>query len=103
LLLRVVFQDLIHLVTFRVPNVTWDTWRYTYFAARRLRDGVLTQDELEMVIRRMFVRRRHRKRHPERRARLPILRGMSLEGQGSPKRLISPPRQEQQAQRDASA
>ncbi|HVS65192.1 MAG TPA: hypothetical protein VMT85_17000 [Thermoanaerobaculia bacterium] len=78
LLLSVITQDLLHLVTLRVPNVTWDTWRYGYFAARRLRDGTLTQDELETVIRRMFVRRRHRKRHPNRRARLPILRGMSL-------------------------
>jgi hypothetical protein len=78
LLWSVMVQDVVHLVTLRVPNVTWDTWRFAYFAARRLRDGELTQGELETAIRRMFVKRRHRKRHPERRARLPILRGMSL-------------------------
>jgi hypothetical protein len=78
LLFAIVYQDLRHLASLRAPTVTWDTLRYAYFAARRLRDGQLTQDELETVIRRMFVRRRHRKRYPDRRARLPILRGMSL-------------------------
>jgi hypothetical protein len=78
LLSGILYQDLLHLLTLRVPNVTWDTVRFGVAAARRLRDGVLTQEELENAIRRMFVRRRHRRRHPERRARLPILRGMSL-------------------------
>lgn len=78
LLWNVMVQDVLHVLTLRVPNVTWDTWRHGYFAARRLRDGQLTQEELERVIRQMFVKRRHRKRHPDRRARLPILRGMSL-------------------------
>ncbi|HVS14070.1 MAG TPA: hypothetical protein VMV46_09100 [Thermoanaerobaculia bacterium] len=78
LLIGILYQDLVHLLTLRLPNVTWDTVRFGFVAARRLRDGVLTQDQLENAIRHMFVRRRHRRRHPDRPTRLPILRGMSL-------------------------
>lgn len=77
LITTILHQDLRELLALRLPTVTWDTLRGA-LVARPLRDGRLTQPVLEDNIRRVFVHRRHRRRFPRRRARLPILRGMSL-------------------------
>lgn len=78
LLFGLLLQDLRSLFTLRLPHVTWDVVRYGYVAARRLRDGIATQGELEAALRKIFVHRSHRLSHPERRIRLPILDGLSL-------------------------
>lgn len=71
-------QDLIHLLTFRLPNVTWSVLRSGVRATRKLRDGTTTRAELEDAVRRIFVRTAHRLRFPERRVGLPLLEGLSL-------------------------
>ena len=77
-LLGLLWQDLLHLLSLRLPTLTWDVVRHGYVAARKLRDGVITQAELEDAIRHIFTKRRHRRRHPQRAIRMPILEGLSL-------------------------
>ncbi len=47
-------------------------------AARLLREGSITRPALEDALRKIFVRQRHRRRHPERRIHLPIVEALSL-------------------------
>jgi hypothetical protein len=78
-ILGLIIQDLRHLLELRLPTLTWDVVRYGILAARRLKEGTVTQAELEDALRHIFVKRRHRKHHPERRIRIPLLaQGMSL-------------------------
>lgn len=71
-------QDLIHLLNLRLPTFTWDTLLSGTWAARRLKEKVIKQSELELAIRRMFIKRRHRRKYPERRVRMPVVNAMSL-------------------------
>jgi hypothetical protein len=71
-------QDLAHLLALRLPTVTWDCVRAGLAAAAGLRSGTITRAELEGYMRRVFVERSHRVRHPERRIRMPFLRAMSV-------------------------
>ena len=71
-------QDLIHLLNLRLPTFTWDTLLSGTWAARRLKEKVIKQSELELAIRRMFIKRRHRRKYPERRVRMPVVDAMSL-------------------------
>lgn len=71
-------QDLLHLLDRRLPTLTWDVVRSGVRAANRLRKGTVSRGELEHAIRRVFVKRRHRRRHPERRIRLPLLHTLSI-------------------------
>ena len=71
-------QDLFHLLALRLPTVTWDCVRSGLAAAAGLRSGAITRPELESHMRRVFVKRAHRKNHPERRVRMPFLRAMSI-------------------------
>ncbi|HVR29307.1 MAG TPA: NTP transferase domain-containing protein [Thermoanaerobaculia bacterium] len=71
-------QDFLHLLALRLPTVTWDCVRSGLAAAAGLRRGAITREELEGHMRRVFVTRSHRLRHPERRVRMPFLRAMSL-------------------------
>lgn len=71
-------QDLLHLAQLRLPTFSWDVLRYGTVAARKLKDGIITQDELEIALRHMFLRRRHRRRHPERRIQTPVRGALSL-------------------------
>ncbi len=75
---RLLAQDLKHLLTLRVPNVTWSVMGTGVLAARKLRAGTITRQELENAVRRIFVTVKHRIRSPERRVSLPILEGLSL-------------------------
>ena len=71
-------QDFIHLLNLRLPTFTWDTLLSGTWAARRLKEKVIQQSELELAIRRMFIKRRHRRKYPERRVRMPVIDAMSL-------------------------
>ncbi len=78
LIFGILFHDLLHLLKLQAPTLTGDMAVSGWKAARKLRDQKLTQPELESAIRRLFAKSSHRKRHPERRTRLPILEGLSL-------------------------
>jgi hypothetical protein len=71
-------QDLAQLLSLRLPTVTWDSVSSGIAAANGLRRGTITRAQLERHMRRVFVERGHRKRHPERRVRVPFLRAMSI-------------------------
>lgn len=71
-------QDLLHLASFRLPTLTWDVVRSGVRAANRLRTGTITRAQLETALRNVFVKRRHRRRYPERAVRLPMLPALSL-------------------------
>ena len=71
-------QDFIHLLNLRLPTFTWDTLLSGTWAARRLKEKVIQQSELEFAIRRMFIKRRHRRKYPERKVRMPVVNAMSL-------------------------
>ncbi len=71
-------QDLIHILNLRLPTFTFDTALSGARAARRLKEKVIQQSELELALRRMFIRRRHRVRNPECRVRMPVMDAMSL-------------------------
>jgi hypothetical protein len=71
-------QDFIQLLALRLPTVTWDAMRGGLRSAAGLYRGTLTLAELEEDMRRVFVLRSHRLRHPERRVRMPLLRALSI-------------------------
>ena len=72
------FQDLLHLLSLRVPSLTWTILRNGLGAAKKLRAGTLQRAELEDAVTKIAVKGRHRKAFPERGARLPILDGLTL-------------------------
>lgn len=71
-------QDLKALVTFRPPVLTWEVVRHGTLLTHGLRRGDLTVEDIAGHARTMLMERSHRKAHPERRGRLPILDGLSL-------------------------
>src|SRR5262245_11687692 len=71
-------QDLRHILSLRAPTLTWSVLSAGIPAARRLRDGTVTRQRLERALGQIFVTARHRKRHPQRGVRLPIVEGLSL-------------------------
>jgi hypothetical protein len=71
-------RDLRLLLDFEAPTLTWTVLTAGLSAARKLRAGTVTREELEDALRRVFVSRRHRLRFPERRVRLPIVDELSL-------------------------
>jgi hypothetical protein len=75
---RLLAQDLLYVLKLRVPNVTWSVVGSGISAARKLRNGTITREELERATRRIFVKTKHRLRFPRRRVCLPILEGLSL-------------------------
>jgi hypothetical protein len=78
LLMTMILQDLRLLFRLQPPTLTWDITHSGLRAARRLRQHVVTRQELEDALRRIFVKRSHRRRHPERRIEMPILDAVSL-------------------------
>ena len=71
-------QDVLHVLSLRLPTLTWDVVRSGVRDAARLRSGSITREQLEASLRLVFVRRRHRRRYPERRIRTPLMPGLSL-------------------------
>jgi hypothetical protein len=77
-MLELIYQDLWHLLTLRAPTLTWTVLSVGISTARELREGRITRARLEYNMRQILVTSRHRRRHPERRVRLPIVEGLSL-------------------------
>jgi hypothetical protein len=70
-------RDLSEIVRLRLPAMTADVIA-TFLAARRFGTGTLPVAEVERTLRRLFVHRAHRRRFPERGARMALLEGLSL-------------------------
>ena len=77
-LLGLLYQDLQHVLSGRVPRLTWTILNAGIGAARALSSGTITQKRLEDDLRRIFVRYLHRRRYAERRIALPIVDKLSL-------------------------
>lgn len=75
---ELLYQDLLHLFSLRAPSLTWGVLSAGFPAARGLRDGRASRTMLERALRRIFVKSRHRKRHPARRILLPFVDTLSL-------------------------
>jgi hypothetical protein len=71
-------QDLLHLLAFRLPTMTFTVINNGIALALHLRKGIITSEELAERLRRIFVRYRHRRRYPERQGRLPLMHALSL-------------------------
>lgn len=71
-------QDLRRLLRLRLPVVTPTVVYNALTVARSLANGTADQHRLEVRIRRAFITEEHRRRHPERRGRVPILDALSL-------------------------
>jgi hypothetical protein len=73
LLKSLLYQDLLHILGFRFPDLTWTVLRAGIMAARELRNGTITQARLENFLRQIFVKYKHRKRFPDRRVLTPLV------------------------------
>ena len=73
-----VLQDLRLLFTLRLPTMTYTVIYNGVLLALHLRRGVITPEEMAQRLHRIFVRYRHRRRHPERQGRTPLKHGLSL-------------------------
>lgn len=71
-------RDLGGMLRGRAPLLTWETARYGIAMARELAAGTISAPRLAELIRRIYVRRSHRRAHPERRGYLPVIDGLSL-------------------------
>jgi hypothetical protein len=71
-------EDLVNLLSLRLPTMTVDLVRSGLTITNGLRNGKLTRPEMERAMRRVFVKRGQRLRHPERGVRMPFLRAMSF-------------------------
>jgi hypothetical protein len=78
LIIELLYQDMLHILGLRLPNLTWSVLRAGIPAGGKLRDGTITLTELEDAMRRIFVRNRHRRRYPERRIIVPLVDAISL-------------------------
>ncbi len=78
IVLALLYQDLLHLCSLRMPSLTWSVLWSGISAARGVRAGRTTRSELEDAARRILVNHRHRRRHPQRRVLLPIVDALSL-------------------------
>ena len=78
MMFSIFYRDLMNLLSLRLPTLAWDTLAHAPKAALKLSEGRLTRPELEDALRRLFVQRKHRKTHPDRKTRMPILNGLSL-------------------------
>ena len=78
ILLTLVGEDLKRLVKLRRPGVTRDMLWPCLTLIRKLTTTGCPQREMEDRLRRIWVKWEHRRRHPERRGRVLITRGVSL-------------------------
>jgi hypothetical protein len=72
------YQDLLHLLSFRAPTTAWTVLTAGLKAARGLKSGTIPRAQLEDALRKVFVTGKHRKRYPDRRTMLPLTEGLSL-------------------------
>ena len=71
-------QDALHLLAFRIPNLTWTVVVNGLGLARDLRSGQLTLKGLEQRIGRILLTAVHRRRHPENGVRFSVVDTLSL-------------------------
>ena len=71
-------EDLRHILGLRLPTLTYTVISNAVAFALNLRGGVTTPDELAQRLHRIFVSYRHRRKFPDRRGRLPLMKGLSL-------------------------
>ena len=77
-LLNLLLADLRSLARFELPTNTWDIAINGLAIARGLHAGTMTAEELARRVRKVYIRRRHRRRFPWRKGRMPVLEGLSL-------------------------
>ena len=77
-MLNLVLADLRLLARLELPTATWDIVLNGLAIARGLRAGTMTAEELAHRVRKVYIRRSHRRHHPERKGRMPVLAGLSL-------------------------
>lgn len=70
--------DLRLLLSGRLPTVTWSMLVNGLIVGSKLKSGAVTTGELEERLRKVWVTRRHRRSHPQRRGRVVVLEGSSL-------------------------
>jgi len=73
LLGQLIASDISEIAAFRPPVVTWSVLREGLERARELGAGASNLVDIEHTVRTIFTRPAHRRRHPERRVRLPIV------------------------------
>jgi len=72
------WHDLMHLLNFRKPDVTWTVLTSGLRIARKMRAGTITRAELERLGSAVVVRSRHLRKHPECGARTPLVDALGL-------------------------
>ncbi len=77
-LLALLGKDLERILSLRWPTLTWEMVWHGVALGRKLVTSGVPQREMEYLLRRMWVRTSHRRRHPERRGRVFIMDGLSL-------------------------
>jgi hypothetical protein len=78
LFLGLIVQDIMNLSRGRPPTITLDVIFQGVALSLHLRKGIITPEESAARLRKIFVRRGHRRRHPDRRGRLPLVDEFSL-------------------------
>ncbi len=78
LILGILMQDARLLFRFQLPTLTWEVAHTGMKAARQLRDETISREELEDALRRIFIKRAHQKKYPDRRFSMPILPAVSM-------------------------
>jgi hypothetical protein len=78
LLFGILAQDFRKLFSGKLPNLTWSIVRSGVRAASRLKEGTITQTELEDAVGSMFVRTDCHDKYPGRMVALPLIEALSL-------------------------
>jgi hypothetical protein len=78
LMLKLLYQDMLHILGLRLPTLTWNVITAGVAAAAGLKQGTIVRSVLEGYLRRLFVKRRHCKQFPQRRIVLPFVDELSL-------------------------
>ena len=75
---QLLLQDLRHVAGLRLPTLTCTVLRSGLRIARLLQRRSLPVEQLERFIRNITVRSRHRRRHPRRPIRIPVVDALGL-------------------------
>lgn len=71
-------QDLRSLLRLQPPTLTFQAVRHGTALARDLASGIIDADRLAELVHRIYGRRQHRRKFPQRRGFMPVLDGLSL-------------------------
>lgn len=75
---ELVVQDLLQVLALRPPTFTYTVIKHGLSAARKLKEGALPLDELELALSRMAVKSRFLTRNPKAGVRVPIVETVSI-------------------------